>query len=594
MVNELKPSDFQNPSPGAQQHLNVFHKAQLDAIGEGILSINNSGIVVLADKIIREALGIFPGDDLAEVLPKLYSEAKLTFKDLRRRFVASVRKGDLAFLVMISPIQLGVDTVGAICVFVENSDLEKMTRQMRSYQELNKELVALINSSHEGLCITDAKGKILRLNPTAERLNDIRSEDVIGKNIQQLVKNGLFEDSVTAKAIEKREIVNLLRTKNGRKIIITATPVFDDDIELIRVVVSYRDVTEIDRLQSELEKKEALKDQFQHHITEIQQEEVLSDSIVAKSQCMVNVLKQTIKLSKVDSSVLILGESGVGKGLFADLIQQNSARSQKPMIKINCGAIPESLIEAELFGHEKGAFTGADSAKPGYLEMADGGILFLDEIAELPLSSQVKLLRFLEDGHSTRIGGTKSSKFNIRILAATHRNLEEMVEQGKFRLDLFYRLNVIPLRVPPLRDRKECILPLLYNFINHFGKKDGINKRLSRTAIDALLSYSYPGNVRELMNICERLVVMTESETIDLNDLPFKVVNNNIAEINETSITGNWSRGMTLQHALDNMEKAILTKSLTLFDNQKNIASSLGVNPSTISRKLIKYNLDKI
>jgi transcriptional regulator with PAS, ATPase and Fis domain len=304
---------------------------------------------------------------------------------------------------------------------------------------------------------------------------------------------------------------------------------------------------------------------------------------------MVKSLTQALKVSGANSSVLILGESGVGKGLIADMIHKNSSRAEKPMIRINCGAIPESLIESELFGYEKGAFTGAQGSKPGYFEMADGGLLFLDEIAELPLSSQVKLLRFLEDGQIMRLGGTKPKTVDVRVLAATHRDLEKMVEKGKFRLDLYYRLNVIPIHVPAIRERKDCILPLIHYYLDVFGEQVKVRRRLTRAASDALLNYSYPGNVRELMNLCERLVVMSETELIDLPDLPNHVANRVIQESTFTS--DDWPEQMTLQQIVESVERKVLINGVQKHKNQARIAEALNVNQSTITRKLKRYGL---
>jgi transcriptional regulator with PAS, ATPase and Fis domain len=407
--------------------------------------------------------------------------------------------------------------------------------------------------------------------------------------MSELVDQGFIDRSVTLEVIRTKSVVNMLQQRVGRKLITTGTPVFNADGELIRVVVSERDVTEIDTLQRELEEQGAIKDQFRHQMLEMQQLELESRRVIAKSPTMLKALRQALKVSTVDSSVLILGESGVGKGLFADLIHKNSNRSGKPLIKINCGAIPESLIESELFGYEKGAFTGAQTGgKPGYLELADGGTLFLDEIAELPPASQVKLLRFLEDGRVTRLGGTKSRTVDVRILAATHRNLEEMVKQERFRLDLYYRLKVIPIHVPPVRERKECILPMIHHYIDLYGAKNGIKKRLSGAASDALSAYQYPGNVRELINICERLVVMSETELIDLQDLPGDI----IGHAKEAgSNLGGWPDAMTLQQAIDSVERSILTQALDKYDNQSQVAEALGVNQSTISKKLKRFGL---
>jgi transcriptional regulator with PAS, ATPase and Fis domain len=287
--------------------------------------------------------------------------------------------------------------------------------------------------------------------------------------------------------------------------------------------------------------------------------------------------------------VLILGESGVGKGVVADMIHRNSRRSDHPLIKINCGAIPESLIEAELFGYEKGAFTGASpGGKPGQFELANEGVLFLDEVAELPLSAQVKLLRFLEDGRITRLGSTEQRKVDVRVLAATHRDLEEMVEQGTFRLDLYYRLNVIPIHVPAVRERRDCLVPLIRYYIDHFAAINRTSKRLTRATIDALAGYSYPGNVRELMNICERLVVMSETEVIDVADLPAQVVGASQSGMPDDL---EWPESISLQEALETVERNLLVRARDRYRNQAGIAEALGVNQSTIARKLKRYNL---
>jgi transcriptional regulator with PAS, ATPase and Fis domain len=383
--------------------------------------------------------------------------------------------------------------------------------------------------------------------------------------------------------------VHLLQEVAGKKLVVTGSPVFDEGGTLIRVVVNERDVTEIEALQRQLEEQEAIKDKFRYQLLEMQSLEIESRRVIAKSPSMLKVLRQALKVSTVDSSVLILGESGVGKGLIADLIHKYSSRAGKPLLKINCGAIPVSLVEAELFGYEKGAFTGAQvTGKPGYFELADGGTLLLDEIAELPLSSQVKLLRFLEDGHVMRVGGTKNLKMDVRILAATNRNLEAMVEKGEFRLDLYYRLNVIPIRVPPVRERKECILPLLRHYIDSFAEKHGVRKRLSRAASDALLAYPYPGNVRELVNLCERLVVMTDTESIDLMDLPGDVVR---PPGGNGPAGGGWPGQVTLKEALESVERSLLLEGRERYGNQTRMAAALGINQSTIARKLKRYGI---
>jgi PAS domain S-box-containing protein len=469
-------------------------------------------------------------------------------------------------------------------------DAEEMARQVRAFQDLTRELDAIIDSSSDGLWICDANATVIRINPASERINNIKAAEVVGKNMQELLDQGFIDRSAALEAITCRSVISLLQNREGRKLISTGTPVVDANGEVIRVVVSERDITEIDNLQRELEEQEALRDQFRSHMLELRQADLASRRVIARSPSMVKALKQALKVSAVNSTVLILGESGVGKGLIADLIQKNSSRAEKPLIEINCGAIPESLIESELFGYEKGAFTGAQSAgKPGYLELADGGILFLDEIAELPQAAQVKLLRFLENGRVVRLGGTKSRNLDVRIIAATHRDLDEMVQQGKFRLDLYYRLNVIPIHVPALRERRDCILPLIRHYIDLFGERDSTRKRLTRAATDALVAYHYPGNVRQLMNICERLVVMTETDVIDVKDLPAEIAAGNVEKLGGAEHY--WPEEMSLQETLESVERTLLQKALERHGNQTCIAQALGVNQSTIARKLRKHGL---
>ena len=472
---------------------------------------------------------------------------------------------------------------------VHNLDLEEMARQMRAFQDLTRELDAIIDSSSDGLWICDADARVIRINPASERINNIKAAEVVGKDMRELLDQGFIDRSAALEALTTRRVVSQLQNRQGRKLISTGTPVLDASGAVIRVVVSERDVTEIDNLQRELEEQEALRDQFRSQMLELQQADLASRSVIARSPAMVNALKQALRVSAVNSSVLILGESGVGKGLIAELIHKNSSRADKPLIEINCGAIPESLIESELFGYEKGAFTGAQtSGKPGYLEVADGGILFLDEIAELPQAAQVKLLRFLENGRVVRLGGTIARALDVRIIAATHRNLDEMVKQGSFRLDLYYRLNVIPIQVPALRERKDCILPLIRHYMDLFGARDSLRKRLTRAAQDALLAFDYPGNVRQLMNICERLVVMSETDLIDVKDLPAEVAALG-TESGESD--DSWAEELTLQQTMESIERTVLQKALAKHGNQVRMAQALGVNQSTIARKLKKHGL---
>jgi len=293
---------------------------------------------------------------------------------------------------------------------------------------------------------------------------------------------------------------------------------------------------------------------------------------------MREVIDLTIRVARVDSTVLILGDSGVGKEVVAGLLHKAGNRSKHPFIRVNCGAIPENLLESELFGYEGGAFTGAKrEGKPGMLELAHKGTLFLDEIAELPPALQVKLLTVIQERVVTRLGGTKPIQVDLRILAATNRNLYSMVEQGLFRADLYYRLNVIPIVIPPLRERKEDIPFLVSHFLQKFNKKHRQVKSIDPGAMDILYHYPWPGNVRELENLVERLVVITPGDIIEARDLPINVLNKG------SSFSDNGSLS----------EKEIITELYHRLRSTRKVAETLGVNQSTVVRKIKKYNITK-
>lgn len=568
-----------------RQHREAFNQTQNNVGGDCVISVDNEGFVLLSDRVSRQNLDIHPGNSLIDHFPQLWEQVAATIKDKNPRSELSVMKEGQEFQVTVSPILSGSKVSGAICVFSEHTEMAVIARKMRDFRELSSELAVIIDSCYEGLWVYDGQANVLRVNAAAERINNIKAEDVIGRNMYDLVQSRLVERAASLEVIEKQAPVSFLcSTREGRKLIKSGTPIFDDDGKLSKIVVSERDITEMDQMQRQLEEQAALNHQFQYQILEMQQAELASTKIIAKSPAMIRALNQAIKVSQADSSVLILGESGVGKGLFADLIHLRSKRAEKPLIKINCGAIPETLIESELFGHEKGAFTGAQAAKPGHIELADGGILFLDEIAELPPASQVKLLRFLEDGKVTRLGATKAKQVDVRILAATHGDLEEMVEKKAFRLDLYYRLNVIPLRIPALRDRKDCIVPLIQHYVDFFNQLNGFNKRLTNAAMNVLLTYDWPGNVRQLMNICERILVMSDGDLIDIQDLPQNIVGNN----NRAALP---AERLSLQQAMESFERALLIESMKEHGNQYKVAAALGINQSTVARKLKRYGV---
>lgn len=562
----------------------------LENIRDAVIAIQPNGIISYVNPPAAALFSLHPGTQFETVFPELKRQLTNTLKDQRHCLNQSVSIDHHQFLASLYATQDHGKPAGALCILENRTEMNQVIDKMLSFQELSRELDTIIDSSYDGLWICDASATVLRINSASERLNNIQAAEVVGRNMTDLVAEGFINRSATLEVIKTGKTVTMLQhTGTGRKLMITGNPIHDEAGNLVRIVVNERDITEIDALHEELQHQEAIKNQFRNHMLEMQLAEMESRRIIARSPCMAKLLQQAIKVSKVDSTALILGESGAGKELIADLIHKHSNRADQPMIKINCGAIPESLVESELFGYEKGAFTGAQKqGKPGYLELAQDGLLFLDEIAELPLASQVKLLRFLEDGMVCRVGGVKNRQLNVRILAATNRDLKEMVSSGRFRKDLYYRLHVIPLHVPPLRERTECILPMLHHFLHFFATKIGKTEsiHLSKPVTEALLSYPYPGNVRELINICERAVVMCEGGWISLEDLPRDVVHARKSKSLPDMM--DFSQG-SLKEMMDNFERSVLGKASLQYGTQEKLAKALRVDQATIARKLKKY-----
>ena len=346
------------------------------------------------------------------------------------------------------------------------------------------------------------------------------------------------------------------------------------------------DLDELDLMIERIIEHKNLKSENQLLKTQLQEKHKIS-SIVSRSQKMEEVINVAARVAESKATVLITGENGTGKEVLAKAIHYMSSRKEKPFIAVNVPALTETLLESELFGHEKGAFTGADKMKKGRFEIADGGTLFLDEVGDIPQSIQVKLLRVLQEHQFERVGGTERIEVDVRIIAATNKDLEQKIKEGTFREDLYYRLNVVSINIPPLRERKEDILPLIENFIDKYCKENNKEKlEVSKEAVDVLMKYPYPGNVRELENIIERAVVLTRGKVITLNDLPM-----NIKGFKEEKTLGSLDEG-TLTDQVEALEKQLIFDALQQSDgNQTKAGKLLGLTERNLRYKLKKYNI---
>ena len=570
----------------ANNRLNTILQSAYDGIiavdGEGIITIFNAA----AEKILGIKAGEACGRHIAEVVPGLGLEETLVSGHTAsgQRF----QHGSIVAVGNRAPIYESGRITGAVAIFHKESEVEAVTRELRLAQELNEDLEAIIESSYDGFFIIDAQGTILRINTAYTRITGLEAAHVLGKTMEELVREGYFSRCIPLSVLEKRKPVSIIsQTKNNKKVLITGNPICDPQGRITRVVCNIRDLTELNWLKEELEHSQELTRRYSMELEQLRRSRHEFENIVVRSLAMQQVVELCLRVAQVDSTVLIMGESGVGKEVAARLIHEQSPRRKGPFIQVNCAAIPESLLESELFGYERGSFTGArHEGKPGMFELAQGGTVFLDEIGELPLNLQAKLLKVLQDKEVMRIGGARHIKLDIRIICATNKNLADMVKKGQFREDVYYRLNVFPIHIPPLRARKEDIGLLVYHFQEHFNKKYGLNKRFSTEVIDRFCQYEWPGNIRELENLVERLMILVAEPVIMVHHLPA-----NMREIAPHDARVAVSQIIPLRSAIEEVEKQLLIRAVRNYRTTRKVAEVLGLSQPSVVRKLNKYRI---
>jgi PAS domain S-box-containing protein len=557
----------------------------------GVMMVDLQGFIIACNKSARELLGIrgdIIGEKALEVLPN--SEMYKVFETGSALLNSKVDVGKKRLIASYKPVVRIDKIVGVVASFQDITDIDAVVQELEVVKELNRELQAIFDSSYDEIFVTDGDGNTLRVNKAGERFYGVKAEEIVGMNVNQLEQLGFFSPSITPQIIkEKRRITSVQTTKSGKKLIVTGNPMFDQEGNIIRIVTNSRDITELSNLRQRLEETEKLMENYRVELAKLRKERLKSIDIIGRSSTMKHILELAEKVALVDSTVLIEGESGVGKGVIASKIHQLSKRCERPFITVNCGAIPENLIESELFGYEGGAFTGAKKeGKKGLIEMANGGTLFLDEIGELPLNLQVKLLHVIQEKRLMKVGGGESIDVNVRILAATNRNIQHLIKERKFREDLYYRLNVVPVVVPPLRHRKEDIPALIDNFLEAISEKYEIHKKVSSEARELLTAYNWPGNVRELENLIERLVVTIDAHEIMPGHLPDYILHSD-GSSEKVFVLDICS----MRNATEQVERQLLQKALVKFRNTYRMANALEVDQSTIVRKMQRYGILK-
>lgn len=434
---------------------------------------------------------------------------------------------------------------------------------------------SIINAIQDGIYITDADAITIAVNSAYERITGLNRNILIGRFMGDLVELGYLSNSASLEVLKRNEVVTLVQTINGsQNILVTGSPVFDEKNQLICVVTSVRDITELLRAKHAQEQLENLfRSQSQYKVSSSSQALIVSRETQQIFDLVTNV-------AKFNSKVLLRGETGTGKSKLASYLHSISPRAEHAFLELNCSGMPDNLLEMELFGYVPGAFTGASAkGKKGLLEIAHQGTLFLDEIGDLPLNMQVKLLKVIEDNRFLPVGGTEFKEVDIRIISATHRDLDEMVVQGEFREDLYYRINVIDIVLPPLRERRTEILPLIEQYQRNFNEKYQLEKSLSPEVIESLAQYDWPGNIRQLINVVERLMVSTPQSEINLKDLP--------EYLRTHSVESN--HGLNLKDRVLAFEKDLIISALNIHGSTRATAEALGVEQSTLVKKIARF-----
>jgi PAS domain S-box-containing protein len=555
----------------------------------GIIILDREGYVAIynqaAQRIFKEPQIKPIGWHFSDVRPTAWKEMSEILRTGEHQLGMRIVFPEATIIANRSPIVLNNEVVGVISVFQDISEYEAIISELKGYKYLNKQLEAVIESSNDGLYITDGSGKTLRVNQAYEQITGLSRQDLIGQNVEALVARGFFDYSVTSEVLKKNEQISIMQKILGKKeVMVTGTPIYNEHNQIILVVTNVRDMTTLNDLEQELIDAQRVSKRYNQTIKEHNDLEHTLSELKVKSSQMLDVLKTVVKVSNLDHSILLQGESGVGKSMLAYHIHKLSSRKERSFVTINLSTIPESLMESELFGYEKGAFTGALSmGKAGLIDAAHTGTVFFDEIGELSFPMQAKLLQLIEQHTFNRLGASKQVSVDIRIIAATNFNLKEEVGKGNFREDLFYRLNVIPVTIPPLRERREDISVLVLDVLDKTSKGKS-RPRISAEVMNKLMKYKYPGNVRELIHIVERMYIMSDGHKITETDMPSELLEQEDFEVPDYDCTN-------LKQAVKQFEKNLVVQALKNTNSIPKAAQQLGVHPSTVWRKIVEHEL---
>ncbi|WP_125151995.1 sigma 54-interacting transcriptional regulator [Clostridium rectalis] len=569
----------------------------IDSMVNGVIAVDENNIITVCNSSAEKMLDIniknIIGKNIREIVPD--TRLDIINKTRKAELTSKIKIGKYTVLANRTPIFINNHPKGAVAIFEDISMLEKITGEFFKVKELKEQLQLILESVQDGICVLNREGIINYVNSAYLRILNQQKDEIINKHIDKISPNG-----VRKKVLENGEkILGAIRHKdNGINVVSSVSPIIIDG-EVQGVVSVVKKLTEIQELYEKLNKVSHKAEYLEDELLRTKKPDSSFKKFKGKSGNVLDALALATKAARSNATVLIRGESGTGKELIAEGIHYASQKSLGPFIRVNCASIPVNLIESELFGHEKGAFTGAVKRKLGKFELANNGTIFLDEIGELEKSLQAKILRVIQNREIQRVGGEDTLKVDVRIIAATHRNLELMIKKGEFREDLYYRLNVIPIILPPLRERKEDIPLLIEHFINKIkgnNKIEGIN----RQAINILINYNWPGNVRELENVIERVLALTDNKIISVEDLPLYIKENKQKQVyfeeeedyKKESIINIIKEEEILP--MREYEKIIIGKALEKYGSFNAAGKALGITHRTVAMKARQYGIEKV
>lgn len=579
-------------------------------IESGLLVVDNQHTIIIYNTEAEHLFGIPAREVLGRKVTEVFPDSRLPeVVDTKEPILGYTREiGKSTIVVNTTPIIENDEIKGAISTFEDVSRLVQISWEFEEVKELKERYLQILEAVQDGICVFDREGTVTYINGS---YNEITGENISeGDNIHEISPNGS-----RMRVLEKGQKImgEISQKKNGKSVVANIVPIIVNQ-QITGGISVVKNLSEIEELIDRISHLSAKTEYLEEELHRRKKLNPAFNRIVGVSNKLYDAMKLAAKTADNNFNVLIRGESGTGKELIAEAIHYSSERATQPFIRVNCAAIPENLLESEMFGHVKGAYTGAIKTKIGKFELADKGTIFLDEIGELDKSMQAKMLRVIQKKEFQRVGDDRTITVDARIIAATNRNLEELVENGEFREDLYYRLNVIPIWLPPLRERREDIPVLSEYFLNKIAEELGCEpKQLSGEAMDALIHYSWPGNIRELENVMERINILADGREVQKEDLPHYISENYHTAVNDEvpseAVTENglYDAGLSLGKTSaeeivtgndeimpwEYYEREIIRKALKKYGSYNAAGKALGLTHKTVAAKARKYHIEE-